>query len=173
VPGRPAPALDAQPVSGLRVRTGDGSPLVVCFVRCVLGGQARAAVREVHAALAPLEAHGIRVVLVTRGPLEAARDFVPRWHVRVPVVVDEAGALFHAWGVGTASWAQALRGAGRVLVRDQARAAFEGRGPLRDPLQLPATFGVDAAGIVRFAEVGRDPWGMPAVRAAGAALGTT
>jgi peroxiredoxin len=166
--GEAAPLLDAQPVSGLRVRVGSGAPLVVCFVRSVLGGQARAAVRAAHADLPALEARGIGVVLVTRGPMEAARDFVPRWHVRVPVVVDEDGAMFRAWGVGAASWTQTLRGVGGPVLRDQFRAAFEGRGGLRDPLQLPATFFVDAGGVVRFAEVGPWPWSLPAMgRAAG------
>ncbi len=165
--GVAAPPFDAQPVSGLRVRVGSGHPRVVCFVRSVLGGQARAAVRAVHAALPALEARGIGVVLVTRGPLEAARDFVPRWHVRVPVVVDEDGAVFRAWGVGVGTWSEALRGVGAALVREQLRAAFEGRGGLRDLLQLPATFVVDADGIVRFAAVGPSPWTLPAVGSAG------
>ena len=159
--GEVAPPLDAQPVSGLRVRVGCGTPLVVCFVRSVLGGQARAAVRAVHADLPALEARGIGVVLVTRGPMEAARDFVPRWHVRVPVVVDDDGAIFRAWGVGSASWTQTLRGVGVPVLRDQLRAVFEGRGALRDPLQLPATFVVDAGGVVRYERVGASGWELP------------
>jgi alkyl hydroperoxide reductase subunit AhpC len=81
----------------------------------------------------------------------------------VPVVVDEDGAIFRAWGVGVGTWSEALRGVGAALVREQLRAAFEGRGGLRDLLQLPATFVVDADGIVRFAEVGPSPWTLPAV----------
>ena len=171
--GDAAPPLDAQPVSGLRVRVGSGTPLVVCFVRSVLGGQARAAVRAVHAALPALEARGVGVVLVSVGPLGAARDFVPRWHVRAPLVVDEDGELFRAWGVGSAAWTQALRGVGAPFLRDQFRAAFEGRGALCAPLQLPATFVVDGGGVVRFARVGASAWELPMPGVAFDVLGRT
>jgi hypothetical protein len=75
--------------------------------------------------------------------------------------------------VGSAAWAQALRGVGAPFVRDQFRAAFEGRGGLRAPLQLPATFVVDGGGVVRFARVGASPWALPMPGVAFDVLGRT
>ena len=161
VVGERAPALDVAPVSGLRVRSGE-RPLVVAFVRGIGGMQARGAVRALQEVLPAVQRLGGGIVVVTSGPLEVARDFVPRWHVRMPVVVDADGETRRAWGVPTAElpvWkdlsASAVRRAVTTLVEGHVH-----RGGVD---LLPAVFVLDGSGVVVDAERARSRWDLPDV----------
>ncbi len=161
VDGERAPALDVAPVSGLRVRSGEG-PLVVAFVRGIGGMQARGAVRALQEVLPAVQRLGGGIVVVTPGPLEFARDFVPRWHVRMPVVVDLDGELRRAWGVPTAEvpvWKHLSASSfGRGVTT-----LFEGHVHRGGVDLLPAVFVLDGSGVVVDAERARSRWDLPEV----------
>lgn len=159
VVGERAPALDVAPVSGLRVRSGEG-PFVVAFVRGIGGMQARAAVRALQAVLPSVQRLGGGMVVVTPGPLEVARDFVPRWHVRVPVVVDADGELRRAWGVATAGlpvWKDLAVASVRLAVTTIVEGhVHHGGADLR-----PAVFVLDGSGVVRDVDLATTRWALP------------
>ncbi len=159
VVGERAPALDVAPVSGRRVRTGEG-PLVVAFVRGIGGMQARGAVRALQEVLPSVQRLGGDMVVVTPGPLEVARDFVPRWHVRMPVVVDADGDLRRAWGVPTAEvpvWKDFSVSSVHLAVTT----LFEGHVHRGGVDLLPAVFVLDGSGIVVEVEPARARWERP------------
>jgi peroxiredoxin len=161
-PGEPAPRLEAQPVSGLPVRVGEG-PLAIVFLRSLSGWVAREAVARVTAAFSRFDEAGVRVVAVTRCDLELARDFVPREHVLFPVVVDETGAWFDAFGVGRD---RGLLGtlARPTLLPNLAAALGRGRAkPDGGYDQLGAEVLVGADGIVRHARYARSVLELPDV----------
>ena len=157
--GGAAPSLHGQPVFGrpfhldqVRAR---GS-VVVGF----LGALSSAATLQNLARLTEVwpqvDAKAGGLVVVTRSPLETARDFVPRHHVLFPMLVDESGELCAAWGV------QAATGAGAVWVRARPALLSRALSVLRNgqPLpeahvdQAPAAFVVGKDGVVRHAWYG-------------------
>lgn len=159
VVGERAPALDVAPVSGLRVRSGEG-PLVVAFVRGIGGMQARGAVRALQEVLPAVQRLGGGIVVVTPGPLEVARDFIPRWHVRMPVVVDAYGELRRAWGVRTAE-VPVWRHLSASSVGRGVTTLFEGHVHRGGVDLLPAVFVLDGSGVVVDAERARARWDLP------------
>lgn len=153
VVGQRAPTLKGQPVFGLPVETGAGTPMAVLFLRDLAGSTSRATVGRVHSALGKFEAQAIPVVALTRTPLEDARDFVPRYHVLFPVIVDETGEHFAAWSVkrdklllGT------LTRMRPATLKHLVSSMSAGRGLPRGGLDiLPAYFGIKADGTVAYA----------------------
>jgi peroxiredoxin len=132
----------------------------VAFVRGIGGMQARGAVRALQAVLPAVQRLGGGIVVVTPGPLEVARDFIPRWHVRMPVVVDADGELRRAWGVPTAEvpvWRHLSASSfGRGVTT-----LFEGHVHRGGVELLPAVFVLDGSGVVVDAERARARWDLP------------
>lgn len=161
-----APPLRVQPVFGMPVKTG-GRPLVVCFVRSLSGGFARAAIARLEAAWARFDAAGVGVVVLTRCDLTLARDYVPREHLLVPVAVDPTGAVFDAWGVGRdRGLAGTLRGLRPSHLRGLGEALSHGRARPDGGLDLlPADFVVGADQRLRYVKFGRTLFDLPDIEA--------
>ncbi len=174
--GDDAPALVGQPVFGLPFDLSQarqrGAVLVAFW--SALSNASTLRNLEALTRLWPrvdLEAGGI--VAVTRSPLEAARDFVPRHHVLFPVIVDDTGREFAAWGVHAASgFSAALVRARPEPVRRALSVLRNGQTlPEAHPEQRPAAFVVNAEGKVTSAWYGagvgavldaEELWGTPA-----------
>ncbi|GDX79351.1 hypothetical protein LBMAG42_11620 [Deltaproteobacteria bacterium] len=158
--GANAPPLFGQPVFGRPFqldRARARGAVVVAF----LGPLSAAASLDNLARLTTIwpriDAEAGGLVGVTRSPLEAARDFVPRHHVLFPVLVDDTGEAFASWGVGLAKGLDAtlLRAQPKLLRR--ALSVIRNGQPLPEAHdnQLPAAFVVGADGRVRWAWYGR------------------
>lgn len=112
--GDAVPRVVLDPVFGTALDLPDTlavGPIVVVFV----GGLSTPHTRGILAALqdvyGDLDRNGIRLVGVTSSDLDRARDFVPRYHVLFPLVVDPEGTLRQCFGLDTASgMASTLRG---------------------------------------------------------------
>ncbi len=101
--GDRAPAFTARPIFGLEqpVPAGDGGrPLVLCFVRPMASPFTRAAMAAIQKRYADFDRAGVPLYVITRTDLTQARDFVPRYHVLAPVVVDADGSMHERYGVG-------------------------------------------------------------------------
>ncbi len=110
--GDTAPTLTLRPIFGLTqpVPPGaGGAPLVLCFVRPLASAFSRAAMAAIQERYADFDRAGVPLYVITRTDLTQARDFVPRYHVLAPVVVDQDGSLHDRFGVGVD------RGLGRSL----------------------------------------------------------
>lgn len=168
--GDEAPAFRVQPVFGLPVQTG-GRPLVVTFVRPLEGGMARAALKALQDAFPRFDGAGIGVVAFTRCDLTLARDWVPRNHLLLPLVVDDEGRWFDAYGVGRdKGLLRSIGGLRPSTLVAAGRALGEGRSrPTGGGDQLPAEFVVGADGRVRYARYGRTVLDQPDVEALWAA----
>lgn len=166
-----APPLRVQPVFGLPVKTG-GRPLVVCFVRSLAGGMARAAIARLEAAWSRFDVAGAGVVAITRCDLALARDYVPREHLLVPVAVDLTGEVFEAWGVGRdRGLGGTLRGLRPGHLRGLGEALAHGRARPDGGLdQLPAEFVVGADQRLRYVKFGRTLFDLPDIEALWEAL---
>ncbi len=153
-PGSRAPGLHGQPVFGLPfdlTRAQARGPVLVAFWSALSNAGTLRNLSALTEAWPRADAEGGGIVAVTRSPLEAARDFVPRHHVLFPVLVDERGTFFESWGVSRAT------GLAAALVRVRPEPLRRALSVLRNgqPLpeahadQLPAAFLVGRDGIVR------------------------
>lgn len=169
--GEPAPRLSGQPVFGLpfdlhlACRRG---PVVVAFLRPPGTVQANAAVARLHELWPELDAAGGSLVAVTRGDLDAVRDWVPREHILFPVLLD--AGMCEAWGVeGDRAWRAVSRGAGPL--RRVVSALRPGQAPIRpEDDQLPAEFVVGTDARIRYVERGRSVLHQPDLAALREAL---
>jgi peroxiredoxin len=99
-----------------------------------------------------IDAEAGGLVALTRSPVEAARDFVPRYHVLFPVLVDETGEDFARWGVPEATgFAVKLRGARPGFLKRAVSILRNGQPlPEANEAQLPAVFVVEPDGTVLY-----------------------
>ena len=156
-PGDVAPSFVARPVFGLEVPVpppADGRPVVLCFVRNLASPFTRAAMAAIQARYGDFDREGFQVVVITRTDITQTRDFVPRYHVLAPVVVDQDGSLHERYQVGAD---RSLSGTARALLDPQALgrvfdALQHGHGrPHKDIAQLAAEFVVGPDGRIAFA----------------------
>ncbi len=129
-----APALHGQPVFGLPydlAAARSRGPVLVAFWSALSNAGTLRNLAALTEAWPRADAEGGGIVAVTRSPLEAARDFVPRHHVLFPVLVDEGGTFFEAWGVGRAT------GLAAALVRARPEPLRRALSVLRNGQQLP------------------------------------
>jgi peroxiredoxin len=133
---------------------------VVAFVRGIGGVQARGAIRVLQRVLPAVQRLGGNIVAVTPGPLDVVRDFVPRWHVRLPVVVDAGSEIRRAWGVPTAD-SPVWPDLSPLAVRLAVTTLFEGHVHRAHVDLLPAVFVLDGAGVVRDADLATTRWTLP------------
>lgn len=158
--GEPAPPLAGQPVFGRpfqldRVR--ERGAVVVMFFGALSSGATRENLERLTAIWPRIDAEQGGLVAVTRSPLEAARDFVPRHHVVFPVLVDESGEASAAWGVGRAAGIGAFVARAQPELLRRAVSVVRNGQPLPEAHvdQAPAAFVVDRAGVVQLAWYGR------------------
>ena len=159
-PGGQAPPLAGQPVFGHpfdldRVR-GRGSVVVAFFSRLAAAATVENLAR--FTSIWPrIDAEAGGMVAVTRSPLETARDFVPRHHMLFPMLVDESGGTFAAWGVGQAKGFDAVLARAQPKLLRRAVSVIRNGQPLPEnhDNQLAAAFVVGPDGRVRWAWYGR------------------
>lgn len=132
-------------------------PLAVCFVRALGSPLGRLALRELQDAWAELDRRGVRLVAVTPSSLAEARDFVPRYHLLAPLVVDPDRAIAAAWGVrDDAGLADTRATLSPALARRLVHALPLGAGPPRGPhLARAAAFLVGRDGRLAFVSYAR------------------
>ncbi len=160
--GTAAPALAGQPVFGLPFelsRLQRRGPVVVAFLGGLSGAAALENVQRLTTIWPRVDAKAGGMVGITRSPLEAARDFVPRHHVLFPVLCDEAGQHTAAWGVGRATGLAALLLRARPDLLRRAVSVVRTGQPMPEahPDQLPAAFVVGSDGRVRYGWYGTGP----------------
>lgn len=135
-PGDLAPAFHLQPVFGRPVDLDQLTarrPVVLVFLRAATATQSRIAVETLHELMPRLDAEGIPLIGFLRGGRESVYDFVPRHHVLFPVVWDETGEWYAAYGVQEDKmYLGTLRHAGAGVLRSAIAALGEGRGPIED-----------------------------------------
>lgn len=110
-PGQHVPALGGQPVFGhpVRVPGGASGPAgghLVVFVGHLVEARARALLLALQARVREAEARRVGLVGLTSASEALASDFVPRYHLIPPLLVDPDGTHHRAWQV------PALRGRG-------------------------------------------------------------
>lgn len=133
-PGEPAPTLGGQPVFGLPFELAQARSrghVVVAFWSALSNAGTLRNLEALTRLWPRVDAEAGGMVAVTRSPLEAARDFVPRHHVLFPVLVDDTGRDFEAWGVGKAA------GLGAALVRARPEPLRRALSILRNGQPLP------------------------------------
>ena len=168
--GDRAPQYTFNLISGLPVDM-RRQATVLAFLRPVTGCQARVAVNLLQEAWSRFDAAGMSVVGLTQCSLEFARDFVPRYHVLFPMVCDETGEYFEAYGTGRDS---GYLGTLKALRPSSPRAAIDalnlGRAGFQLPsTQLPAFFVVAADATVKYARYGTSITEQPDIEALWAA----
>ncbi len=168
--GERAPQFTLNLVSGLPVDM-KRQATVLAFLRPVTGCQSRVAVNLLQEAWGRFDAAGMSVVGLTQAPLEFARDFVPRYHVLFPMVCDESGEFFEAYGTTRDT---GYMGTLKSLRPSSVRLAFEalnlGRaGPQLPSTQLPAFFVIATDGTVKYARYGTSITEQPDIEALWAA----
>lgn len=138
-------------------RSWTGQPAVVAFLRyfgCPFCQAQVVSLREAHPRFADL---GARIVLIGQGTPTDCADFCTRKRVEFDVYLDPSRAAFRAFGLLDASLLQ-VAGPAVILpwlkheLRSDTRQAGLKGGSF---MQMPGTFVIDDAGIVRFAHRNR------------------
>lgn len=157
-PGDSAPTFVHKPVFGRPLDLAQLTarrPLVLVFLRYIGAHGARATALELLSRFDELDIANVAVAAVTEGSLVELRDFVPRHHVRYPVLHDAEGALYDAFGVGLDP--HPVLGAMRQLTPGSLRRvaqslpAGHGRPDGASWARLPAAFVLDRGPVVRWA----------------------
>lgn len=160
--GTVAPLLVGQPVFGLPVDLATvrrRGPVIVAFLGGLSGAAALQNVQRLTTIWPRVDAEAGGVVGITRSPLAAARDFVPRHHVLFPVLCDESGKHTVAWGVGNAEGLTAMLLRARPDLLRRAMSVVRTGQPMPEahPGQLPAAFAVGVDGRVTYCWYGASP----------------
>lgn len=152
--GEPAPSFIRHPIFGLEIDTASivrDTALAVVFFRYSGSASARRTAMELHEVWPDLDLHDVGLVGVMEGKLDNLRDFVPRYHIKYPVVHDPEGELYDQWGVQRDT---ALRRSLPSLLspstlREYADTLQAGRGLIDGPFdRLPAAVVVAPGGKV-------------------------
>ncbi len=117
--GQSVPAFVRQPVFGHPVKvpaaSGEarGAHLVV-FTGHLVSQRARKLLQAMQARVREADSKGVTLVAITSASEDLASDYVPRYHVLFPLIVDPDGVLHQEWGVprvdGVRRWTRALAG---------------------------------------------------------------
>lgn len=153
VAGSAAPSLTGQPVFGVPFdlhRSRARGAVLVSFWAPLSSRGTLASLAALTAVWPRVDAEAGGMVAITRSPLEAARDFVPRHHVLFPVLVDEQGETFRNWKVSKATgFSSKLRTARPAFVKRALSVLRNGHAlPESNEDQLPAAFVVNASGEI-------------------------
>ena len=158
--GTAAPSLIGQPVFGLPFDLGAArrrGAVVVVFLPPLASRAAAHTLLALTGIWGRIDTEAGGMVIVSRSPLETARDFVPRHHVLFPMLVDGDGNLAAAWGVGNATGLAATLARARPGFLRDAVSVWRNGQPLPEdqPDQLPAAFVVQPNGQVSWTWYGR------------------
>jgi len=104
--GDTVPSVVLDPVFGVALdlpATLTAGPVVLVFVGGLSTPQTRGILAALQGTYGDLDRDGIRLVAVTSSHLDRARDFIPRYHVLFPLVVDPEGRLRQRFGLDMSS----------------------------------------------------------------------
>ena len=127
-------------------------PLILTFLRYFGCPFCQAQVGELRRDQPQFDKEGARVALIGQGSVEQARAFSGRHLVPFPLLLDPHGLAFHAFGLVAGSLRQLFAPSvgvsflARQLNPETRQRGLQG-GSFR---QMPGTFVIDGAGIVRF-----------------------
>lgn len=153
-PGQVVPALAGQPIFGqpVRIPGGEAGPAgghLVVFVGHLVEARARALLLALQARVREAEARRVGLVGLTSASEALASDYVPRYHLIPPLLVDPEGTHHRAWQVPAR---RGLAGRARALLAGSAEGWMEaltlGRGREARADWAPTAVRVDAAGRV-------------------------
>lgn len=157
--GNSAPELVGQPVFGVPFKLERAiarGPVLVSFWAPLSARGTLATLGALTELWPRVDTEAGGIVAVTRSPLEAARDFVPRHHVLFPVLVDESGDDFERWKIPPAKGLSSKLRTARPAFVKRALSVFRNGQALPEAHedQLPAAFVVSPQGQVRSAWYG-------------------
>jgi hypothetical protein len=157
--GTPAPPLDGAPPAL-------GRPRIVAFLRHVGCPFAELTMKTLDAA--SVRHPEVQFLAVSQGTPAATRRWCTELQMGygVTVVDDPTRAVFAAWGLGLTSLRHflGLRSVGRAV--SLATRGIRNRHPSGNRWQQAGTFGVDAAGVVRWTHLPEHAGDLPDVEAA-------
>lgn len=154
--GGSAPELVGQPVFGLPFNLATvraRGAVAVVFLASLTTRATQENLQRLTGIWPRIDSEAGGMVLITRSPLESARDFVPRHHVLFPVLVDDSGEASAAWGVGkVGGLAATLLRARPAFLKNALSVWRNGQAlPEAHTDQLPASFAVTREGLVSWA----------------------
>jgi peroxiredoxin len=127
-------------------------PLILTFLRYFGCPFCQAQVGALRRDQLRFDKEGVRVALIGQGSVEQARSFSGRHHVPFPLLLDPRGLAFHAFGLVAGSLRQLFApSVGVSFLAKQLDPETRQRGLQGGSFrQMPGTFVIDGAGIVRF-----------------------
>jgi peroxiredoxin len=151
--GECIPHFTRQPVFGEEIDTASVSrarAIALVFLRHAGSAITRRTCMDLHLIVPELDLADVLLVALMEGDGEAVRDFVPRYHLKYPVVHDETGELFEAFSVGRDRMLRrTLLGLRPSMLRSYAEALQSGRGLNQGPIdRLGAALVVGVGGTV-------------------------
>ena len=157
-----APHLEVKPVFGAPLSITEDTqtqPLVLVFVPSLGSAVARARLAQVQEWVAPFDLAGVRLFAFTRSSVRAAQDFVPRYHLRFPLVADPDGVFFSKYGVGALRPRQVVSSLRPGAIKQGLQALRFGVGVPEKALFSPtAAFSIARGGMVKHVHVGANLW---------------
>jgi peroxiredoxin len=157
-----APSFDVKPVFGVPLSVSEDSqsqPLVLVFVPSLGSAVARSLLAQVQEWVAPFDLAGVRLLAFTRSSARAAQDFVPRYHLRFPLVADPDGVFFSQYGVGVLRPKQFVSSLRPGAIKEGLQALRFGIGvPEKALFSPPAAFSIAQGGVISHVHIGPNLW---------------
>jgi peroxiredoxin len=154
-----APHFEAKPTFGLHFSLNDACrerPLVLIFVPSLGSAISRACLAQVQEMVSAFDLAGVGLVGLTRSTLRATQDFVPRYHLRFPLIADPQGAIFSQYGVDRLGLKQALNSLRLGALKQGIQALRFGVGlPEKALFWPPAAFAIAQGGLICHTHISR------------------
>lgn len=154
-----APHFEAKPIFGRHLSLDEACrarPLVLVFVPSLSSPLTRACLAQVQEMVPEFDLAGVGLFALTRSSVRAAQDFVPRYHLRFPLIADPSGAIFSQYGLQRLRPKQALNSLHPRALREGLQALRFGVGlPEKLLLSPPAAFAIAQGGRIAHAHLGR------------------
>lgn len=154
-----APHFEAKPTFGRHVSLDEACrerPMVLIFVPSLGSAVSRACLAQVQEKVSAFDLAGVGLVGLTRSTLRATQDFVPRYHLRFPLIADPEGTIFSLYGVDRVGVKQALNSLRPSALKQGLQALRFGVGvPEKALFCPPAAFAIAQGGQICHAHIGR------------------
>jgi len=153
-----APHFEAKPIFGRHFSLEEACidrPLVLVFVPSLGSALTRACLAQVQKMVPAFDLAGVGLFALTRSSVRASQDFVPRYHLRFPLIADPEGAIFSQYGVQRLRPKQALNSLRPSALKQGLQALRFGVGfPEKVFLSPPAAFAVAQGGRIAQVHLG-------------------